>query len=119
MNAAPKPPFQESELEEHLSRPTSEDVDTVRTLGGDFLLLGAGGKMGPTLAMRLKRAIKEAGSSQRVTAVSRFTDERAVQTLTHSECQQLVSDLLKLDTSSAILARCTEMAQRNYGDLLG
>jgi len=45
--------------------------------------------------------------------------KRAVQTLTHTECQQLVLEVMELDTSSAILARCTEMAQRNYGDLLG
>lgn len=43
----------------------------------------------------------------------------AVQCLNHAECQQLIPDLLELDTSSAILARCTEMAQKHYADLLG
>jgi hypothetical protein len=43
----------------------------------------------------------------------------ALQTLSHTECQQLVPELLELDTSSAILARCTEMAQKHYADLLG
>jgi phosphotransferase system enzyme I (PtsI) len=45
--------------------------------------------------------------------------KRAVQSLTHSECQKLVNDCLELDTPSAILARCTEMAQAYYGELLG
>jgi phosphotransferase system enzyme I (PtsI) len=45
--------------------------------------------------------------------------KRAVQSLTHSECQQLVPELLELDTSAAILGRCTEMAQKHYADLLG
>ncbi len=36
--------------------------------------------------------------------------KRAVQSLAHTECQQLVSELLELDTSAAILARCTDMA---------
>jgi phosphoenolpyruvate-protein phosphotransferase (PTS system enzyme I) len=45
--------------------------------------------------------------------------KRAVQSLVHSECQKLVSDLMELDTPSAILARCTEMAQAHYGELLG
>jgi phosphotransferase system enzyme I (PtsI) len=45
--------------------------------------------------------------------------KRAVQTLTHSECQQLVQQALELDTASAILARCTEMAQACYAELLG
>ncbi len=45
--------------------------------------------------------------------------KRAVQTLAYAECQQLVPELLELDTSSEILARCTAMAQRCYGDLMG
>jgi phosphotransferase system enzyme I (PtsI) len=45
--------------------------------------------------------------------------KRAVQSLTHAECQKLVGEILELDTPSAILARCTEMAQGHYGELLG
>jgi phosphotransferase system enzyme I (PtsI) len=45
--------------------------------------------------------------------------KRAVQSLTYGECQKLVNDCLELDTPSAILARCTEMAQAYYGELLG
>jgi phosphotransferase system enzyme I (PtsI) len=43
----------------------------------------------------------------------------AVQSLSHTECQQLVPELLELDTSSAILGRCTAMAEKHYADLLG
>lgn len=45
--------------------------------------------------------------------------KRAVQSLAHSECQKLIEDALELDTAAAILGRCTEMAQANYGELLG
>jgi phosphotransferase system enzyme I (PtsI) len=45
--------------------------------------------------------------------------KRAVQTLTYSECQKLVGDVMDLHTPSEILARCTEMAQTRYGELLG
>src|SRR5438477_3026685 len=45
--------------------------------------------------------------------------KRAVQSLTYADCQKLVAELLELDTSSAILGRCTEMAQAHYADLLG
>ena len=45
--------------------------------------------------------------------------KRAVQSLTHSECQKLVEQAMELDTPSAILGRCTEMAQAHYGELLG
>jgi len=45
--------------------------------------------------------------------------KRAVQSLVLGECQRLVGELMELDTPSEILARCTEMAQANYGELLG
>ncbi len=45
--------------------------------------------------------------------------KRAVQSLTTAECQQLVTDAMALDTSAAILALCTDVAQQRYGDLLG
>ena len=65
-------------LEEHLSRPTSGVVETLRRLPGDVVILGAGGKMGPTLARMVRRGLDAAGGgARRVTAVSRFSDARA------------------------------------------
>jgi len=45
--------------------------------------------------------------------------KRAVQSLAIPECQELVEETLKLDTASEILARCLELANKRYGDLLG
>ncbi len=45
--------------------------------------------------------------------------KRAVQSLAIPECQKLVEETLKLDTASEILARCLELADKRYGDLLG
>jgi phosphotransferase system enzyme I (PtsI) len=45
--------------------------------------------------------------------------KRAVQTLSIPECQALVNDALELATPSEILARCSEVAQRHYADLIG
>ena len=45
--------------------------------------------------------------------------KRAVQSLAIPECRELVEETLKLDTPSEILARCLELADRHYGDLLG
>ncbi|MDP9253787.1 MAG: phosphoenolpyruvate--protein phosphotransferase, partial [Verrucomicrobiota bacterium] len=45
--------------------------------------------------------------------------KRAVQSLAVTECKQLLEEVLEMDTSSAILARCTQMAQTHYADLLG
>jgi len=64
----------EEELEELLARPSAADVEALGALPGDVIVLGAGGKMGPSLARRLKRASDAAGVERRVTAVSRFPD---------------------------------------------
>jgi phosphotransferase system enzyme I (PtsI) len=43
----------------------------------------------------------------------------AVQSLAVPECQQLVEEALRLQTSSEILGRCLDVATARYGDLLG
>ena len=45
--------------------------------------------------------------------------KRAVQSLAIQECRELVEETLKLDTGSEILARCLDLADKRYGDLLG
>ena len=45
--------------------------------------------------------------------------KRAVQSLSIPECRELVEETLKLNTASEILARCLELANKRYGDLLG
>src|SRR5690349_3525751 len=59
------------ELEDELSRPSEADTDCLRRLEGDIAILGAGGKMGPSLARLCRRAANEAGRPRRVLAVSR------------------------------------------------
>jgi nucleoside-diphosphate-sugar epimerase len=49
-------------------------VEAMAALGGDVLVLGAAGKMGPSLCRLATRAAEEAGVGFRVTAVSRFSD---------------------------------------------
>jgi len=44
--------------------------------------------------------------------------KNAVQRLTISECQQLIADVLELDTPAAVLARCADLAQRAYPELI-
>jgi hypothetical protein len=63
----------ESELEELLSRPDEETASAVAAMDGDLLILGAGGKMGPSLACLARRAIVQAGIEKQVFAVTRFT----------------------------------------------
>jgi len=60
------------ELEELLSQPTAILEKTMAGLDGDFLILGAGGKMGPTLTRMAKRALQNQNDKRRVLAVDLF-----------------------------------------------
>ncbi|MBN1418390.1 MAG: NAD(P)-dependent oxidoreductase [Planctomycetes bacterium] len=60
-------------LEEVLSRPSPEVGEALARAPGDILILGVGGKMGPTLARMARRALDAAGDRRRVIAVSRFS----------------------------------------------
>src|SRR3984885_10077378 len=61
----------EDQLEERLTLPSERDVAAASQLEGDVIVLGAGGKMGPSLAVRMGRAIRSAGLRHRVFAVIR------------------------------------------------
>ena len=90
-----KPIMSELELEEELSRPYEEDVAAAKRLNGDLLLLGVGGKMGPSLAHRAKRAIDLAGVPHRVIAVARFTDPGLPNQLASWGVETIAADLLE------------------------
>lgn len=68
------PPTSEAMLDEALSRPTPRVIETMAAMEGDLLVLGAGGKMGLSLARMARRAAQAAANDRtRVIAVSRFS----------------------------------------------
>jgi nucleoside-diphosphate-sugar epimerase len=64
-----------AELDEILSRPSSAVIESIKNLHGDIMLLGAGGKMGPSLAELAQRAVTAAGIKKKIIAVSRFSNQ--------------------------------------------
>ena len=64
----------EDDLDEFQSRPTIEDIGAMKDLRGDLMVLGAGGKMGPSLVRRAERACREAGIRRRILAVARTAE---------------------------------------------
>jgi dTDP-4-dehydrorhamnose reductase len=84
----------EAQLEELLARPSPADVAFARTLAGDVLVLGAGGKMGPSLARRVRRAVEAAGGKRRVVAVSRFSEPGLAEALQRDGIECVSCDLL-------------------------
>jgi nucleoside-diphosphate-sugar epimerase len=83
-----------NELEALLSEPSPEVIETMARLTGDILLLGAGGKMGPTLARMARRASQAAGVRRRVIAVSRFSNGALPTNLAAHEIETISCDLL-------------------------
>ena len=62
----PSGPATIEELDDWLSRPDEQVVQTMRDLEGDIIVLGVGGKMGPTLARMAKRASDVSGVARRI-----------------------------------------------------
>jgi hypothetical protein len=84
----------EEQLEEALSRPTAADIAAARDLSGDVLILGVGGKMGPSMARLTRRALDAASSVHRVIGVARFSDARLKSELERDGIETITSDLL-------------------------
>jgi nucleoside-diphosphate-sugar epimerase len=84
----------EEQLEEVLSAPSEADIEAARGTEGDVLLLGAAGKMGPSLARRMVRAFRAAGRPNRVVAVSRFSESGARDLLYSWGAETIAADLL-------------------------
>jgi nucleoside-diphosphate-sugar epimerase len=107
----------EAELEGLLSRPSEADQAALRDIDGDLLILGAGGKMGPSLAQRARRAADQAGVSKNIVAVSRFSDQAAEKLLRESGVETIRADLLDFDRLGALpdAPNVIFMAGRKFG----
>ena len=90
-------PRNERELDELLATPRDATVEALRRCPGDVVVLGAGGKMGPTLSRMLRasasRATADDGIARRVIAVSRFSSAQAEQALREAGLETARCDL--------------------------
>jgi nucleoside-diphosphate-sugar epimerase len=84
----------EAELEAFLTRPNAGLQDFVRKLPSPLLILGAGGKMGPSLAILAKRAAEAAGHPLQIIAVSRFGDKQLVEHLRRNQIETISCNLM-------------------------
>jgi nucleoside-diphosphate-sugar epimerase len=81
-------------LEELLSEPSERVVEALRQLDGDILILGAGGKIGPSLARMARRASDAAGVKRRVIAVSLVWTQDSERELNAQGIETIRCDLL-------------------------
>ncbi|MCG9129578.1 NAD(P)-dependent oxidoreductase [Candidatus Poribacteria bacterium] len=87
----------EFQLESYLSEPTDEVISSIASLEGDILILGVGGKMGPSLAKQAKRAIDSAGIDKKVIGVSRFSTPGIQLSLIDAGIETIIANLLRED----------------------
>lgn len=83
-----------TELEEKLSRPSTRLIADMAKIEGDIMILGLGGKMGPSLAKLAKRAMDATGMEKKVMGASRFSNNGLYQELTEFGIKCIPMDLL-------------------------
>ena len=84
----------EEQLNEVMTRPDEPLVNFISTLKTPLLILGAGGKMGPTLAVLARRAVQTAGQGPEIIAVSRYSDGKVRKWLENKGVHTVAADLL-------------------------
>jgi nucleoside-diphosphate-sugar epimerase len=100
-------------LEDLMTMPSQALVDDLDRLDGDILVLGVGGKMGPTLARLAKRAAPD----KRVVGVARFTDAALPERLEAAGVETIRCDLLDRAAVEKLprLPNVVLMAGRKFG----
>ena len=107
-------PFEDiAALEEAMSRPSSALVDALAGVAGDIMVLGVGGKMGPTLARMAKRA----APGKKVIGVARFSEPGLRERLQSQGIECIEADLLSREAVAALpdAANIVFMAGRKFG----
>jgi len=78
----------------HYLTPSQRLIEDMPRIEGDILLLGAGGKMGPSMGRLIAEAVRRSGIDKRVIAVSRFSDEILESELKAAGVEIIKADLL-------------------------
>lgn len=81
------------DLEDRLSTPRSELVEDLRHVDGDIMVLGASGKLGPSLVRLAVRAVEQAGTGARVLAVSRFGAPGSAEAMRATGAEVIAADI--------------------------
>ena len=101
------------ELDEFLAHPSDALIHDLATVDGDIIVLGAGGKMGPTLA----RLARNAAPDKRILAVARFTEPAIRKQLENCGIETTACDLLDRLAVQRLprFANVVFMAGRKFG----
>ena len=104
-------------LDDVMSRPSARLIEQIGSGTGDLIVLGAGGKMGPTIVRMAHRAFLASGRQGAVIAVSRFSDRGVYESFKTLGVQTQVGDLLDPNFLSSLpdAPDVVFMAGRKFG----
>ncbi len=107
----------ERQLEETLSSPSEADQAAIAKMDGELVILGVGGKMGPSLARRARRAAVAAGSKLRIIGVARFSSPGLREEMEAAGVETIAADLLDPRQLAGLpdAAQVIFMAARKFG----
>ena len=107
----------EEKLNSLLTAPSQALIDDMKKIKGDIMVLGAGGKMGPTLCVLAKNACKAAGIDKKIYAVSRGSDKIATDLMLENGIEFIAADLLDKDQLYALpeVENVIYMAGKKFG----
>lgn len=80
--------------EARLTIPSKRLLKDVAQIRGNVIVLGAGGKMGPSLCVLLQKAFSQNGQEEKVWAVSRFSNPQILSYLAQNGIETISGDLL-------------------------
>jgi nucleoside-diphosphate-sugar epimerase len=89
-------------LEKELTKPSEALINDIAQIKGDIILLGVGGKMGPSMAKLAKKAIDIAGTNSKVIGISRFSGSDLRNELEAAGVQTIAADLLNQEQLDAL-----------------
>ncbi|MBE7043992.1 MAG: NAD(P)-dependent oxidoreductase [Ruminococcaceae bacterium] len=107
----------EEKLNELLTTPSDALVEDMKKIKGDIMVLGAGGKMGPSLCVLAKNACKKAGIEKKIYAVSRGSDKIAEAFMRENDIEIIAMDLLDTEKLYSLpeVENVIYMAGRKFG----
>lgn len=109
----------EDQLDELISRPTTETIEMFSRIDGDIIFLGISGKIGPSLALMAKRACDEAGVKKRIIGVSLFDSLEQKKKIENAGIETIHGNLLESDFLKSLptLKNVFYLAGMKFGSL--
>lgn len=81
-------------FKEQFLKPSPALVADVAQIEGDIVIIGAGGKIGPSIARLTRQALDLAGKSNRIIGVSRFSEAGLQEELNKDGIETIAADIL-------------------------